>query len=189
MLAANEAGQASTRVRVAARHANHRPLSGQHSFTGACIESLGRIANRVWTGPIRRSAGSLRRPLRHVRPSSESYEACRERRRAGLQRVEAAPLSYFSRPKRRRGALLLGYAAFTPEVIHEGARRLARALEPLQRVKIDRSTAQCAAGCAANPHLGRMSFSPACSARLRPASPAGFPPASLPSAPAGCRWG
>jgi GntR family transcriptional regulator/MocR family aminotransferase len=54
-------------------------------------------------------------------------------RRAATESVEVMPLSFFSLRDVRCGALLLGYAALTPEQIGDGARRLARALEPLCR--------------------------------------------------------
>lgn len=49
-------------------------------------------------------------------------------RRAAAEGLEVMALSFFSGERRRRGALLLGYAGLTPEDIADGVKRLARAL-------------------------------------------------------------
>jgi GntR family transcriptional regulator/MocR family aminotransferase len=54
-------------------------------------------------------------------------------RRAAIEGVEVMPLSFFSSRDVRCGALLLGYTALTPLQIADGARCLAKALEPLCR--------------------------------------------------------
>jgi GntR family transcriptional regulator / MocR family aminotransferase len=46
--------------------------------------------------------------------------------------VDVSPLSRFSAVRPRRGALLLGYAAFGDRAIRDGVRRLARALETIE---------------------------------------------------------
>jgi GntR family transcriptional regulator/MocR family aminotransferase len=61
------------------------------------------------------------------RVSSTAAEAAARR-----EGVDVMPLSRFSAVRPRRGALLLGYAAFGPGAIRDGVRRLARALETIE---------------------------------------------------------
>jgi GntR family transcriptional regulator / MocR family aminotransferase len=65
-------------------------------------------------------------------PGIDDRAATRAARAEGIM---VAPLSFFARVRRRRGALLLGYAGLTPEQIVSGARRLAHALKPLARAR------------------------------------------------------
>ncbi|HWF86727.1 MAG TPA: PLP-dependent aminotransferase family protein [Vicinamibacterales bacterium] len=58
-------------------------------------------------------------------------------RAARAEGVVVAPLSFFAQVRRRRGALLLGYAGLSPEQIASGTKRLAKALETLARKSVD----------------------------------------------------